>query len=112
MIAGKTSLYIHYIFQFEYPNIIYVYTGLALDWLKNDLGINDNSDGLLNGNGIDKTDSQSESLNSGLFKKLTNNMEVQDPDEEGAVYFVPAFSGLYAPYWKEDARGYKLISFF
>ena len=22
-----------------------------------------------------------------------------------AVYFVPAFSGLYAPYWKENARG-------
>jgi glycerol kinase len=21
------------------------------------------------------------------------------------VYFVPAFSGLYAPYWKDDARG-------
>jgi glycerol kinase len=23
----------------------------------------------------------------------------------GDIYFVPAFSGLYAPYWKEDARG-------
>jgi len=22
------------------------------------------------------------------------------------VYFVPAFSGLYAPYWQQDARGY------
>jgi len=22
------------------------------------------------------------------------------------VYFVPAFSGLYAPYWQTDARGY------
>lgn len=21
------------------------------------------------------------------------------------VYFVPAFSGLYAPYWQQDARG-------
>lgn len=23
----------------------------------------------------------------------------------GDVYFVPAFSGLYAPYWQQDARG-------
>lgn len=23
----------------------------------------------------------------------------------GDVYFVPAFSGLYAPYWRNDARG-------
>jgi glycerol kinase len=26
-------------------------------------------------------------------------------DDNGGVYFVPAFSGLYAPYWKENARG-------
>jgi glycerol kinase len=25
--------------------------------------------------------------------------------DNGGVYFVPAFSGLYAPHWKEDARG-------
>lgn len=25
--------------------------------------------------------------------------------DNGDVYFVPAFSGLYAPYWREDARG-------
>ena len=25
--------------------------------------------------------------------------------DNGGVYFVPAFSGLFAPYWKEDARG-------
>jgi glycerol kinase len=25
--------------------------------------------------------------------------------DNGGVYFVPAFSGLYAPYWKENARG-------
>lgn len=24
----------------------------------------------------------------------------------GDVYFVPAFTGLYAPYWRKDARGY------
>lgn len=26
-------------------------------------------------------------------------------DDNGGVYFVPAFSGLFAPYWKDDARG-------
>ncbi len=26
-------------------------------------------------------------------------------DSNGGVYFVPAFSGLYAPHWKEHARG-------
>lgn len=26
-------------------------------------------------------------------------------EDNGGVYFVPAFSGLYAPYWKDDARG-------
>jgi glycerol kinase len=26
-------------------------------------------------------------------------------DDNGGVYFVPAFSGLYAPYWKSSARG-------
>lgn len=26
-------------------------------------------------------------------------------EDNGGVYFVPAFSGLYAPYWKDSARG-------
>jgi glycerol kinase len=26
-------------------------------------------------------------------------------DDSGGAYFVPAFSGLYAPYWRSDARG-------
>jgi glycerol kinase len=26
-------------------------------------------------------------------------------DDNGGVYFVPAFSGLFAPYWRADARG-------
>ena len=26
-------------------------------------------------------------------------------DDLGGVYFVPAFSGLFAPYWRDDARG-------
>ena len=26
-------------------------------------------------------------------------------DDSGGVVFVPAFSGLFAPYWRDDARG-------
>jgi len=26
-------------------------------------------------------------------------------DDNGGIYFVPAFSGLFAPYWRTDARG-------
>ena len=26
-------------------------------------------------------------------------------DDSGGIFFVPAFSGLFAPYWKSDARG-------
>ena len=32
-------------------------------------------------------------------------MLAQTVDDNGGVYFVPAFSGLYAPYWKDNARG-------
>ena len=44
--------------------------------------------------------------NLGLIKE---SPEVEDlaktVDDNGGVYFVPAFSGLFAPYWKGDARG-------
>ena len=33
-------------------------------------------------------------------EELANTVE-----DNGDVYFVPAFSGLYAPFWREDARG-------
>ncbi|NQV05958.1 glycerol kinase, partial [bacterium] len=29
----------------------------------------------------------------------------REVDDNGGVYFVPAFSGLFAPYWRDDARG-------
>jgi glycerol kinase len=54
-------------------------TGSAVQWLRDQLGI-------ISGAG------QSESL----------AREVKD---NGGVYFVPAFSGLFAPYWRSDARG-------
>ncbi|MCM2294109.1 glycerol kinase GlpK [Allorhizobium sp. BGMRC 0089] len=55
-------------------------------------------------------------ITGALVQWLRDNMKLFDvaaqieplarsvPDN-GDVYFVPAFSGLYAPYWKDDARG-------
>ena len=31
-------------------------------------------------------------------------------EDNGGAYFVPAFSGLFAPYWRQDARGALLLS--
>jgi glycerol kinase len=44
--------------------------------------------------------------NLGLIEK-SPDVEVlaRTVSDNGGVYFVPAFSGLYAPYWKDDARG-------
>ncbi|MBK8900515.1 MAG: glycerol kinase GlpK [Anaerolineaceae bacterium] len=43
------------------------------------------------------------------LKMIASAPEVEDlaktVDDNGGIYFVPAFSGLYAPYWKDDARG-------
>jgi glycerol kinase len=54
-------------------------TGAAIQWLRDRLG-------------IIRTAAESEPLAA----------QVQDT---GDVYFVPAFSGLFAPYWRDDARG-------
>jgi glycerol kinase len=54
-------------------------TGALVQWLRDNLGLISDS-------------SEIESLAG----------EVED---NGDVYFVPAFSGLYAPHWKESARG-------
>ena len=56
-------------------------------------------------------------------KWLKNNMNLLSHESEietlaeqvgttGDVYFVPAFSGLYAPYWRKDARGYLFLIIF
>lgn len=44
--------------------------------------------------------------NLGLIKK-SEDVEAlaNEVEDNGGVYFVPAFSGLFAPYWKSDARG-------
>ncbi len=54
-------------------------TGSAVQWLRDQLGIISGA-------------AQSEALAG----------QVED---NGGVYFVPAFSGLFAPYWRSDARG-------
>ncbi|MGC2211107.1 MAG: glycerol kinase GlpK [Candidatus Korobacteraceae bacterium] len=54
-------------------------TGALVQWLRDNLGI------------IQK---------SSDIEALTASVA-----DNGGVYFVPAFSGLYAPYWKDSARG-------
>jgi glycerol kinase len=54
-------------------------TGSAVQWLRDQLGII-----------------------SGAAEVETLARQVED---NGGIYFVPAFSGLFAPYWRSDARG-------
>ena len=55
-------------------------------------------------------------ITGALVQWLRDNLKILDKSSEiealartvennGGVYFVPAFSGLYAPYWKSNARG-------
>ena len=44
--------------------------------------------------------------NLGLIQKSSDiEALARTVSDNGGVYFVPAFSGLYAPYWKDSARG-------
>jgi len=44
--------------------------------------------------------------NLGLIQKSADvEALARTVDDSGGIYFVPAFSGLYAPYWKDNARG-------
>ena len=44
--------------------------------------------------------------NLGLIQKSADIESLaRTVKDNGGVYFVPAFSGLYAPYWKDSARG-------
>src|SRR5882762_6711644 len=54
-------------------------TGSAVQWLRDQLGVISGA-------------SETESL-------------ARQVEDNGGVYFVPAFSGLFAPYWRSDARG-------
>jgi glycerol kinase len=43
------------------------------------------------------------------LKIIENSNEIEPlartVEDNGGIYFVPAFSGLFAPYWRSDARG-------
>lgn len=43
------------------------------------------------------------------FKMIDKSSEIEflarTVEDNGGIYFVPAFSGLFAPYWRSDARG-------
>ena len=54
-------------------------TGALIQWLRDNLGL-----------------IQSSAEVEALAKSV---------EDSGGIYFVPAFSGLYAPYWRSDARG-------
>lgn len=54
-------------------------TGALVQWLRDNLGLIENSPDV-------------ETL-------------AQTVEDNGGIYFVPAFSGLFAPYWRSDARG-------
>jgi len=54
-------------------------TGALVQWLRDNLGLISSS-------------AEIEQLASGV-------------EDNGGIYFVPAFSGLFAPYWRSDARG-------
>jgi glycerol kinase len=44
--------------------------------------------------------------NLGLISKSADVEDLaRTVDDNGGIYFVPAFSGLFAPYWQSDARG-------
>ncbi|HLY28927.1 MAG TPA: glycerol kinase GlpK [Aggregatilineales bacterium] len=44
--------------------------------------------------------------NLGLIAKSSDvETLAKTVEDNGGIYFVPAFSGLYAPYWKSNARG-------
>jgi len=54
-------------------------TGALVQWMRDNLGL---------------------ISTSGEIETLAKTVE-----DNGGVYFVPAFSGMFAPYWKSDARG-------
>jgi glycerol kinase len=44
--------------------------------------------------------------NLGLIKRSADvEALARSVEDNGGIYFVPAFSGLFAPYWRSDARG-------
>ncbi len=85
LVRSKNGLLTTVCYQFGSDKPVYALegsiavTGSAVQWLRDQLGII-----------------------SGAAE--VESLARQVPDN-GGVYFVPAFSGLFAPYWRSDARG-------
>jgi glycerol kinase len=85
IVRSKSGLLTTVCYQFGKNKPVYALegsiavTGSAVQWLRDQLGII-----------------------SGAAE--TERLARQVPDS-GGIYFVPAFSGLFAPYWRSDARG-------
>ncbi len=54
-------------------------TGALVQWLRDNLGL--------------------------ISKSVEVEALARSVEDNGGIYFVPAFSGLFAPYWRSDARG-------
>ncbi len=84
-VRSKAGLLTTVCYQFGDADAVYALegsiavTGSAVQWLRDQLGII-----------------------SGAAEVETLARQV---DDNGGMYFVPAFSGLFAPYWRSDARG-------
>ena len=85
IVRSRNGLLSTVCYQFEGRPAVYALegsvavTGAAVQWLRDQLGV------------------------------ITSAAEVEalaaSVQDAGGVYFVPAFSGLFAPYWRADARG-------
>jgi glycerol kinase len=85
LVRSKNGLLTTVCYQFGSAKPIYALegsiavTGSAVQWLRDQLGIISGAAEV-----------------EGLAREVNDN---------GGIYFVPAFSGLFAPYWRSDARG-------
>ena len=85
IVFSKNGLLTTVCYQFDGEAPIYALegsiaiTGALVQWLRDNLGLIDSAP-------------QIEDL-------------AKSVDDNGGIYFVPAFSGLFAPYWRTDARG-------
>ena len=85
IVISKNGLLTTLCYQFESEDPTYALegsiaiTGALVQWLRDNIG-------------LIKTAPEIESL-------------AKSVEDNGGIYFVPAFSGLFAPYWRSDARG-------
>jgi glycerol kinase len=85
LVRSKNGLLSTVCYQFGGDDPVYALegsiavTGSAVQWLRDQLGIISGA-------------AEVEALARGV-------------NDNGGIYFVPAFSGLFAPYWRSDARG-------